>query len=52
LIDTRTSPSRPIVPATSEPGAEILPSATVSVERTVGSHDPALVTIVTFQIPS
>src|SRR3984893_975219 len=52
LMDTRTRPSRPILPETSAPGAEILPSVTVSVERTDGSHAPALVIIVTFHNPS
>jgi hypothetical protein len=41
-----------MLPETSTPGAEILPSATVSVECAAGSHDPALVTRVTFQSPS
>src|SRR5882724_2743765 len=52
LMDTRTRPSRPILPETSAPGAEIFPSVTVSVERTDGSHVPALVMIVTFHNPS
>src|SRR5882757_2612635 len=49
---TRTSPSRPMLPVTSAPAAETLPSVTVSVERVCGSHEPALVMIVTFQSPS
>jgi hypothetical protein len=51
-IETLTSPSRPMLPETSAPAAETLPSATVSVERVEGSQEPALVTIVTFQSPS
>src|SRR5229473_3859355 len=51
-IETRTIPSRPMLPVTSAPGAETLPSATVSVERVEGSHAPALVTMVTLQSPS
>jgi hypothetical protein len=51
-IETRTIPSRPMLPVTSAPGAETLPSATVRVERVEGSHAPALVTMVTFQSPS
>src|SRR3982074_3560880 len=51
-IETRTSPSRPMLPVTSAPAAETLPSVTVSVERVDGSQEPALVTIVTFQSPS
>jgi hypothetical protein len=41
-----------MVPETSAPDAEILPSDTVTVERVDGSQVPALVTIVTFQSPS
>jgi hypothetical protein len=41
-----------MLPVTSAPAAETLPSVTVSVERVDGSHAPALVTIVTFQSPS
>ena len=41
-----------MLPETSAPDAEILPSATVSVERVDGSHVPALVTMVTVQSPS
>jgi hypothetical protein len=41
-----------MLPETLAPGAETLPSETVSVERVVGSQLPALVTIVTFQSPS
>src|SRR5882724_11608261 len=44
-IETRTSPSRPMLPETSAPAAETLPSVTVSVEWVEGSHEPALVTI-------
>src|SRR6266851_9657840 len=51
-IETLSSPSRPMLPETSAPAAETLPSATVSVERVEGSQEPALVTIVTFQSPS
>src|SRR5258705_13989497 len=51
-METRTRPSRPMLPVTSAPAAETLPSVTVSVERVEGSHAPALVTIVTFQSPS
>src|SRR5260221_14752829 len=51
-METRTSPSRPMLPETLAPAAEILPSATVSVERVDGSQVPVLVTIVTFQSPS
>src|SRR5229473_3821075 len=51
-IETRTSPSRPMLPVTSAPAAETLPSVTVSVERLDGSQEPALVTIVTLQSPS
>src|SRR5215470_16655184 len=52
LIETRTRPSRPMLPVMLAPGAEILPSVTVSVELAVGSQLPLLVTIVTFQRPS
>jgi hypothetical protein len=41
-----------MLPETAAPGAETLPSATVSVERAVGSQLPLFVTIVTFQSPS
>jgi hypothetical protein len=41
-----------MLPETFAPGAEILPSVTVSVELAVGSQLPLLVTIVTFQVPS
>ena len=41
-----------MLPETAAPGAETLPSATVSVERAVGSQLPLFVTIVTFQRPS
>ena len=41
-----------MVPETLAPGAEILPSATVSMELAVGSQVPLLVTIVTCQLPS
>jgi hypothetical protein len=41
-----------MLPDTSAPAAETLPSVTVSVERVDGSQAPALVTIVTFQSPS
>src|SRR5260370_31338225 len=41
-----------MLPVRSAPGAETLPSVTVSVERVDGSHAPALVTIVTLQSPS
>src|SRR6266516_4008044 len=51
-IDTRTSPSRPMLPETFAPGAETLPSVTLSVERVDGSQVPVLVTMVTFQSPS
>src|SRR6202022_272995 len=51
-IETRTSPSRPMLPETPAPAAETLPSVTVTVERVDGSHEPALVTIVIFQSPS
>src|SRR6266851_2510103 len=43
-IETLSSPSRPMLPETSAPAAETLPSATVSVERVDGSQEPALVT--------
>jgi hypothetical protein len=52
LIETRTKPSRPTLPEISAPGAEILPSVTVSVELVVGSQLPVLVTTVTFHDPS
>src|ERR1700761_8930964 len=52
LMDTRTSPSRPMLPDMLAPDAEILPSSTVSVECVEGSQDPVLVTIVTFHNPS
>jgi hypothetical protein len=41
-----------MLPDTSAPAAETLPSVTVSVDRVDGSQAPALVTIVTFQSPS
>jgi hypothetical protein len=41
-----------MLPETFAPGAEILPSLTVSVELAVGSQLPLLVTMVTFQVPS
>jgi len=41
-----------MLPVTSAPAAETLPSVTVTVERVDGSHEPALVTIVIFQSPS
>jgi len=41
-----------MLPETFAPGAEILPSVTVSVELAVGSQPPLLVTMVTFQVPS
>src|SRR5436190_17415535 len=52
LMDTRTKPSCPMLPETFAPLAEILPSATVSIELALGSQLPLLVTIVTFQRPS
>src|SRR6202790_3587917 len=51
-IETRTRPSRPMLPETPAPAAETLPSVTVSVELLDGSQVPVLVTIVTFQSPS
>src|SRR5207237_8972615 len=51
-IETFTRPSRPMLPDTSEPGAEILPSVIVSVERVSGSQLPLFVTTVTFHSPS
>jgi hypothetical protein len=47
LIETFTRPSRPTDPETLAPDAEILPSATVSIELALGSQLPLLVTIVT-----
>lgn len=41
-----------MLPETSAPAAEILPSDTVSVELAVGSQLPVFVTMVTFQTPS
>jgi hypothetical protein len=41
-----------MLPVTSAPGAEILPSVTVSVELVDGSQLPLLVTTVTLQSPS
>jgi hypothetical protein len=41
-----------MLPVTSAPGAEILPSVTVSVELVDGSQLPLLVTTVTCQSPS
>ena len=41
-----------MLPETFAPGAEILPSLTVSVELAVGSQLPLFVTMVTFQVPS
>ena len=41
-----------MLPETSEPGAEILPSVIVSVERVSGSQLPLFVTTVTFHSPS
>ena len=41
-----------MLPETFAPGAEILPSVTVSVELAVGSQLPLFVTMVTFQVPS
>src|SRR5215813_9845841 len=52
LIETRTRPSRPMLPETSAPAPEILPSVTVSVELAVGSQLPLFVIIVTRQTPS
>jgi hypothetical protein len=52
LIETRTSPSRPMLPETFEPADEILPSVTVTVELVEGSQVPLFVTMVTFQTPS
>src|SRR5216683_7282958 len=52
LIETRTSPSRPTLPETAAPEAEILPSLTVSVELVEASQLPVLVTTVTCQRPS
>src|SRR5262252_9132713 len=52
LIETRTRPSRPMLPETLAPDAEILPSLTVSVELALGSQLPLFVTIVTLQVPS
>jgi hypothetical protein len=51
-IVTRTRPSLPMLPVTSAPGAEILPSVTVSVELLDGSQLPDFVTTVTCQSPS
>src|SRR5215471_11873524 len=52
LIETRTRPSRPMLPDTLAPADEILPSLTVTVELAVGSQLPFFVTMVTFQVPS
>src|SRR5471032_2633442 len=41
-----------MLPVTSAPAPEILPSATVSVERAEGSQVPVFVTMVTLQSPS
>jgi hypothetical protein len=41
-----------MLPETLAPAAEILPSATVSVELAVGSQLPLFVTMVTFHVPS
>jgi hypothetical protein len=41
-----------MLPVTSAPAAETLPSVIVSVERVCGSQLPLLVTTVTFQSPS
>jgi len=41
-----------MLPETSAPAAEILPSVTVSVELAVGSQLPFFVTMVTLQTPS
>ncbi len=41
-----------MLPVTSAPAAETLPSVTVNVERVDGSQEPALVTMVTCQSPS
>jgi hypothetical protein len=41
-----------MLPETSAPAAETLPSATVSVERVDGSQVPVFVTTVTLQSPS
>src|SRR5215467_4149849 len=51
-METFTRPSRPMLPETFAPAAEILPSVTVSVELAVGSQLPLFVTMVTFQTPS
>jgi hypothetical protein len=51
-IETLTAPSRPMLPVTSAPTAEILPSEIVRVERVSGSQLPLLVTTVTLQSPS
>src|SRR5262249_6297795 len=41
-----------MLPVTSAPAAEILPSVIISVELAVGSQPPLFVTMVTFQVPS
>jgi hypothetical protein len=41
-----------MLPETSAPAAEILPSVIISVELAVGSQLPLFVTMVTFQVPS
>src|SRR5215467_9984761 len=51
-METFTRPSRPMLPDTFAPAAEILPSVTVSVELAVGSQLPLFVTMVTLQVPS
>src|SRR6202012_926961 len=51
-METRTRPSRPMLPETLAPAAEILPSVTVKVELALGSQLPVFVTMVTFQVPS
>src|SRR5262249_30868009 len=51
-METFTRPSRPMLPDTFAPAAEILPSVTVKVELAVGSQLPLFVTMVTFQTPS
>lgn len=51
-IETRTIPSRPILPETLAPEEETLPSVMVSVERVSGSQLPVFVTTFTFQRPS
>src|SRR3984893_13810798 len=46
-IETRTRPSRPMLPETSDPAADTLPSVTVRVELADGSQVPVFVGIVT-----